>query len=233
MPLKSLCYRFIRCLPFILVMICHCAYAQPAAVFSELEYRFETAVEGERIQHAFTVTNKGSSVLKILSASVSCSCTTVQFDQEPIAPGETGKIAVNFNTDGYGGRQARVDIAVVTNTPGSAPVQLTVSGKVDQLFTMTPAIVRLEGAAGEVLSRTVTIRPIPRYGLTIVKAAAQKGDHMRFELQEDHDGAQRIYRLNVEVCKKAQGIYFDKILLTTNNPVKPEIRVAVFAKIAG
>ena len=232
MPILSYLHR--PGLVFILLLIIvRPVWAQPTAVFPESEFIFGTAAEGQIIQHDFAVINQGSSSLRILSARPTCSCTRVEFDHNPIAPGQQARIRVNLNTEGYGGQKAQVRISVLTDDLAAGETNLVLSGTVDKLFSMQPSVVRLEGAAGQVLRKTVVITPEPRYHLSILEARAQKGENLFFTLEEDHENLKRIYRLTVELSKETRGLYFDKILLTTNNPARPEIRIAVFAKITG
>lgn len=65
----------------------------------ERSHKFPKVKEGVQLKHTFVVTNKGTIPLIIYSYDVSCSCTKVTLPA-PIAPGETGDILVEFDTNG-------------------------------------------------------------------------------------------------------------------------------------
>jgi hypothetical protein len=86
----------------------------PEIKFAEEEFDFGKISQGERVTHSFSFTNTGKSNLIISGASGSCGCTVPEWPQQPIKPGETGKIDVIFNSEGKSGLQEKT-ITVVTN----------------------------------------------------------------------------------------------------------------------
>ncbi|HIA37739.1 MAG TPA: DUF1573 domain-containing protein [Flavobacteriales bacterium] len=66
-------------------------------------------------KHVFKFTNKGSNPLIISNAKGSCGCTVPQFPKEPIPPGETGEIVVEYKPGKQKGNQ-RKTITVTANT---------------------------------------------------------------------------------------------------------------------
>lgn len=86
----------------------------PEIKFDEPEFDFGRITQGERVSHSFTFTNTGSENLIISGASGSCGCTVPEWPQQPLRPGEKGKIDVIFNSEGKSGLQEKT-ITVVTN----------------------------------------------------------------------------------------------------------------------
>jgi len=80
---------------------------QPEFSFSEENHDFGSIEEGTLAKHDFTFTNTGEAPLIITSASGSCGCTVPSWPREPIAPGETGTIHVEFNSNGRPGNQQK------------------------------------------------------------------------------------------------------------------------------
>lgn len=66
-------------------------------------------------KHVFKFTNKGSNPLIISNAKGSCGCTVPQFPKEPIPPGETGEIVVEYKPGKQKGNQ-RKTVTVTANT---------------------------------------------------------------------------------------------------------------------
>lgn len=79
----------------------------PKFSFTKESHDFGTIEEGTIAKYDFEFTNEGEAPLIISSASGSCGCTVPQWPREPIAPGETGKIHVEFNSNGRTGNQSK------------------------------------------------------------------------------------------------------------------------------
>ncbi len=86
----------------------------PIIDFEEEEHDFGKIVQGEKVSYDFKFTNVGKSNLVISSAAASCGCTVADFPKEPVPPGKTGKIRVEFNSEGKAGYTEKT-ITVVTN----------------------------------------------------------------------------------------------------------------------
>jgi hypothetical protein len=78
--------------------------------------------------HVFTFTNTGTEPLIISNAKGSCGCTVPKWPKEPIAPGETGEIAVEYKPAGQSGVQTKY-VTITANT-NPATTQLTVTGDI-------------------------------------------------------------------------------------------------------
>ena len=79
--------------------------------------RFEFGVvdEGEVVKHLFKFTNVGKEPLTITNCKGSCGCTVPTWPKEPIPPGASGEIKVEFNTKGKPGQQSK-RVTVTANT---------------------------------------------------------------------------------------------------------------------
>lgn len=75
----------------------------------------------------FRFTNTGDEPLIITGVRADCGCTTPNYTQEPVLPGESGKIAVQYDNSraGYFSK----GITVTTNS-NPASVRLTIKGNV-------------------------------------------------------------------------------------------------------
>ena len=71
--------------------------------------------EGEILNVEFEFTNTGTEILIIKNVTASCGCTIPEKPEEPIAPGNTGKIKATFDSRGRAGMNQKV-ITVVANT---------------------------------------------------------------------------------------------------------------------
>lgn len=88
--------------------------------FDESTFDFGTILEGERVVHTYTFRNTGTEALLITSAKGSCGCTVPAWPRDPIAPGETASLTVEFNSKAKNGRRnQKVTITANTNPPQS------------------------------------------------------------------------------------------------------------------
>jgi hypothetical protein len=87
----------------------------PEISFEEGEFNFGRVAVGEKITHAYSFVNKGKADLQIAQVTPSCGCTTLKdWPKEPIAPGQSGVITVEFNSAGFSGNIEKT-IQVATN----------------------------------------------------------------------------------------------------------------------
>lgn len=83
--------------------------------FKETMYHFGKVTQGDKVEHQFEFKNTGKKPLKIYRASASCGCTTPEYPESLIQPGEKGYVTVRFNSSGREGEQKK-KATVVVNT---------------------------------------------------------------------------------------------------------------------
>jgi len=98
--------------------------------FEQTDYDFGSVKEGEKVQHTYKFKNTGSEPLIISGAKGSCGCTVPKWPSEPIPPGGTGVIDVQFDSKGKPGKQTKR----VTVNANTIPAQtfLNISGNVEK-----------------------------------------------------------------------------------------------------
>lgn len=83
--------------------------------FSETEFDFGTVDEGEKVSHTYNFKNTGAEPLILSNAKGSCGCTVPKWPKEPIAPGESGVITVEFNSKNKKGKRNQ-KVTITANT---------------------------------------------------------------------------------------------------------------------
>lgn len=83
--------------------------------FEETTYDFGTIDEGTLVTRIYTFTNTGDIPLILTNAKGSCGCTVPQWPREPILPGETATLTVNFNSKNKKGKRNQ-KITITSNT---------------------------------------------------------------------------------------------------------------------
>lgn len=91
--------------------------------FTETTYDFGTVKDGEKVTHNYKFKNTGKEPLIISEAKGSCGCTVPQWPREPIAPGKTGEIKVEFDSKGKGSAEGLAQAKKVTLTANTDPAQ--------------------------------------------------------------------------------------------------------------
>ena len=100
-----------------------------AIAWESQTHDFGDIVQGEKVEHTFTLLNEGTEPLVITNVQVTCGCTTPKgWPRDPIAPGQKAEITVAFNSAGKFGRQNKV-VTIVSNA-ASGSNQITFSANV-------------------------------------------------------------------------------------------------------
>jgi len=87
----------------------------PVISFDSLECHFGKIAIGEKYTHIYRFTNTGTTPLVIAQVTPSCGCTTPKdWPHEPVGPGESGQITIEFNSKGFPGKVEK-SISVLTN----------------------------------------------------------------------------------------------------------------------
>ena len=203
------------------------ALAAPKAVPVNSQYEFPPTPEGQKLIHEFVIKNQGDIELNILSVIPSCSCVSHSFDRA-IPPGGEGVIKIGLKTDGYGGKQLHRSILVKTNDPNNKKIYLTVTGKVTSLVTIKPAMVSLSGTPGQNLEALVTISPAKNFNMKILAMTQKFNTPIKAELVAPEQ-SNRDWHIKITTYSDKADDLYDIITLQTDNPIKPELKVRVYA----
>lgn len=83
-------------------------------LFKETKHKFQDTNEGVLLTHEFHFKNVGDQPLIISSYKVACTCTKIEFSEQPILPDQSGIIKLIFDTNGKSGLQNR-KIEIISN----------------------------------------------------------------------------------------------------------------------
>ena len=98
--------------------------------FEHTVYDFGTIRQGEKVQHSYTFTNTGNEPLILSNAKGSCGCTVPSWPKEPVMPGETASITVEFNSQNKKGPRNQ-KVTITANTRPVAYTFLYLKGEVE------------------------------------------------------------------------------------------------------
>jgi hypothetical protein len=106
----------------------------PTIRFNQSLHDFGSIPEGPKAYHEFVFTNTGREPVVIERAQASCGCTVPEISKEPVAPGKTGTIKVEYNSDGRPGnfdKSITVYVKSGVNRDKSGSVELKIKGVVN------------------------------------------------------------------------------------------------------
>lgn len=88
-------------------------------------FNFGVVDEGEVVKHTYKFKNTGKEPLIISNAKGSCGCTVPTWPKEPVPPGGTGEINVEFNSKGKPGPQSKRVTVTANTTPTETYLEIT------------------------------------------------------------------------------------------------------------
>ena len=116
---------------------------------------------------------------------------------------------------------------VVCNDPNRRQFYLSVSGNVEKFVTIEPSAARLFGKRGEAIRTTIRILPEEKHPFRIEGPTRRETRNIVYSLSELHEPGSKGYLLTVVNRRSQKGRYFEKIVLKTDNPLQPEIKIPV------
>lgn len=100
----------------------------PVITFEKTEHDFGKVDENGKISTVFTFKNEGMAPLLLSNVRASCGCTTPIWPKEPIEPGQTGNITVQFNTNGRPGKFNKT--VTITSNASEPTTRIYIKGEV-------------------------------------------------------------------------------------------------------
>jgi outer membrane biosynthesis protein TonB len=100
--------------------------AKTRITYSKNDADLGEVAEGTKVKHAFEFQNTGNDPLFIYSAQGSCGCTIPNYPKEPIAPGQKGKIDIEFDSNGRPGSNTKTVTVQANTTPETTTLTFTV-----------------------------------------------------------------------------------------------------------
>lgn len=113
--------------------------------FEETTHQFGKIKKNGPAEHTFVFTNVTEEPIKLTQVKASCGCTTPAWTKEAVAPGETGEIAVKYNTARVGPFTKTV---TVRYGDGARPIILYIKGEVENTETVPDRFPYKQGSLG-------------------------------------------------------------------------------------
>jgi hypothetical protein len=119
----------------------------------------------------------------------------------------------------------------MTNDPAMPEVRLEVFGHVKPKVYLSSDVVRLTGRADQAIFQTVSITPTPENPFKILEITIGKGDFIRYDIKEIKQADNTAYALTIFNTKQEKGWYVDHLLIKTDSPLSPELKIRVLGLV--
>ncbi|AJE02722.1 DUF1573 domain-containing protein [Geobacter pickeringii] len=207
------------------------ALAAPVISADRPVFDFGTITAGKKVDHVFTLKNRGDAPLAILKTKTSCGCTVANVSTKSIEPGRTAELKTTFDSANFSGKITKT-ITVETNDPATPSFTLTVKGTIREELVVSPrqlnlGVIKVGGSKevqltvenhGERPVKIVSVTtPMPQ-----VKAAAR-----RTALKPGENAT-----ITVTVTPRNEDRFLSGYLaIGTDIPGRPEISVPLYGSV--
>ncbi len=118
---------------------------------------------------------------------------------------------------------------VKTDDPEKSKFTVTVTGKVDQVVTINPKSVYLQGNPGDTLETMVEITPSQKYQFSILGLEQKNNTNIKASLIAP-EGDKKSWRIRVKAESDKAGQSSDLLILKTDSKYRPSLAIRVYAK---
>ena len=220
----------------------------PRVVVDREEHHFGGLDVNVAGRHEFVFSNAGKGPLVLSRGRSTCGCCTcvcsVRLPQEAIAPGESGKVALEWISKLYVG-PFRQTATILTNDPRRGEVTLHVAGRFKGPVGVVPSQLRFsrvppdQPATAKLRLHSYLIKPLEIVGYELADPHTAEHFEVAWEpltlgqLEEEPE-ARGGYMLRVTVRPGLpQGAFRQRIVINTSSESAPTVEIPVEGVVAG
>lgn len=202
-----------------------------AEVIGSATYDFGSTKHGQVVTHGFTIRNSGSAELVINSVDFTMPGMKARFKGR-ILPGKDGTVVVEWDTSKVKGR-LDAQAVVRTSDPEKSEIVLTLQGVIRMPIEVKPiGAFYVSANQGEIYEDSLTISVGDEAERLELADPQVQGSHFTASVVPMLPG--REYQLTIHVPSDlAPGRYKEAVVIATNNPSMPQLRVPVNILIKG
>lgn len=216
---------------FALTAVAIPALAAPSLTVDRPIFDFGSIAQGKKVDHTFTLKNRGDMPLSILRTRTSCGCTVANVSTKTVEPGKSAELKTTFDSASFSGNITKT-ITVETNDPANPTYTLTVKGVVNEELSVTPrqanlGLIRVGGTKEITLSlenrgernvRIVSVSsPMPQVKVSAKKSALRAGESTP---------------ISVKITPRETDRFLSGfITISTDHPGKPELTVPLYGSV--
>ncbi len=207
----------------------------PVIRFDSIRVDAGKVADGEKIQHTFKITNKGTATLELLAVEPSCGCISARWPHK-ISPGQTGTIAAEITTEGLTSWSKTLEetvgisktITVRSNDPAQPQVVLTIMAVVVPEFVLSePQIFFGSVPKGQEATKEIRIKLSTEKPIRLLGATSTDG-HFAARLEPIPETDDKEFKIiGMQKPTAGEGTHQGTILIRTSSQWKPELKIPV------
>lgn len=201
----------------------------PRVQFAEPIYDFGRVQNGDPVKHSYLFTNNGDQPLEVSNVQPSCGCTTAGDWTRKVMPGQTGSVAIQFNSSHFSGDVFKT-ISVTSNDKQHPVTVLQLKGKVWKPLELLPSYA-IMNAPPDATSVSTSIRIVNNTEEPLMLSPPEC-NNKSYSVKLNTTKPGKEYQLEVEsVGDLSQGNVQGKIMLKTSWTNTPMLEVPFWVNI--
>jgi hypothetical protein len=187
---------------------------------------------GEIVQRIAVIKNMGSDTLTIADVKAQCGCTATLMSDKILAPNDTGKLSISFNTTGQNGHRSK-QVYVMSNDPVNPKLTITFSADVMSVLDIAPKVISFNNSrVDSSYTQLVTLKnPSMTEAVDILSVTVDvpsiKTNLMKNKLMPGEET-----QLQVTIAPTKSGTMNGKIAIKTNHEKQSQFDIGVFAFVS-
>lgn len=205
------------------------ATGQPQLIAVEgQKFDLGTIFRGVVVDHHLTLKNTGTEALHLGPIEASCGCTGAIASSDSLHPGETGSLAITFNSKNFTGK-VRKTVSVRTTPPTVPPLLIEFTATIIDEIACTPEQFWFKDAeVGKKSRMVITVKNNGKEPLRLTGWHSQIAGLTLLLPSTPIDTGKSAEVVAEFTPEKAAPIISDAVFLTTSNPRRSEMFLPVY-----
>lgn len=205
--------------------------AGPKIVLDKADYDFGQVFEGQKVDHVFRFQNGGDAPLIIDRVRSSCGCTAALVSSTSLAPGEVGEVRTSFDSNRFSGEVVKT-VYLYTNDATQATTQFNLRGTVVREIEINPGQLDLGPIpAGSRREARVALTNRGPKELQILGVKSTVAEVTASVPSSRIAPGKSVDLVTNIATKTGRGRLSGYLLVQTNSPHMPELRVPVYGDV--
>ena len=207
------------------------ALAAPEISVEKPVYDFGTVTQGQKVDHVFTLKNRGDEPLAIKEIRSSCGCTAASLSARTIPPGKTGEVKVTFDSTNFAGQVTKT-VYLDSNDPRNPSAMLSMQGNISEIIAANPRTLNLGSLKAGSMKEVVVAVENKGSKPFVVTAVTSSMAAIAGVIRDGKVNPRTTATIAVSVIVPREGRFLSGYLtIHTDSPLKRELVVPVYATI--
>lgn len=160
----------------IILFFCY-SHTQPKIEVAEgTNIDFGEVFSGNKISKDLNIRNVGTDTLRIASVNTGCGCTATLLSEKNIAPGDSGKLKISFDSRGFSGKVTK-HVSIQSNDTKSPNLSIAFNVNIITILTLNPQFLSFHNIkVDSAYKQTVTITNTGKQQVKILSVDPQSKD---------------------------------------------------------